>query len=65
MYSNNSASTLHRLKIQPLHGITVLFKLIDHHAGTPKHNNYKRHDKLGYSSHLLCDGHQNKNEVSY
>ena len=23
---------------------------INHHAGTPKHNNYKRHDKLGYSS---------------
>ena len=22
---------------------------INHHAGTPKHNNYKRHDKLGYS----------------
>ena len=23
---------------------------INHHAGAPKHNNYKRHDKLGYSS---------------
>ena len=23
---------------------------INHHAGTPKDNNYKRHDKLGYSS---------------
>ena len=22
----------------------------NHHAGTPKHNNYKRHDKLAYSS---------------
>ena len=23
---------------------------INCHAGTPKHNNYKRHDKLGYTS---------------
>ena len=23
---------------------------INHHAGTPKHNNYKMHDKIGYSS---------------
>ena len=23
---------------------------INHHGGTPKHNSYKRHDKLGYSS---------------
>ena len=23
---------------------------INHHAGTTKHNNYKRHDKLEYSS---------------
>ena len=23
---------------------------MNHHARTPKHNNYKRHDKLGYSS---------------
>ena len=27
----------------------ILFIQINHHAGTPKHNNYKRHDKLGYS----------------
>ena len=31
----------------PVHGITVLRIQINHHAGTPKHNNYKRHDILG------------------
>ena len=25
------------------------FTLINHHAGIPKHNNYKRNNKLGYS----------------
>ena len=28
----------------------ILFIQINHHAETPKHNNYERHDKLGYSS---------------
>ena len=28
----------------------ILFIQINHRAGTPKHNNYKRHDELGYSS---------------
>ena len=41
---------VHRLKIQPLHGITALAYFTMHYRGTPKHNNYKRHDKLGYSS---------------
>ena len=27
----------------------ILYILINHYAGTPKHNNYKRHDKLGYN----------------
>ena len=40
----------HNIKIQPFHGITVQFKLITMHAWTPKHNNSKRHDRLGYRS---------------
>ena len=30
--------------------MTLLSIQINHHAGTPKHNNHKRHDKLEYSS---------------
>ena len=30
--------------------MAVLSIQITHHAETPKHNTYKRHDKLGYSS---------------
>ena len=33
--------------------MTLLSIQINHHAGTSKHNNYKRHDKLGYSS--ICN----------
>ena len=28
----------------------MLYIQTDHLAGTPKHNNYDRYDKLGYSS---------------
>ena len=31
----------------------TLFIQINHPAGTPKYKNYKRHDKLGYSS-TIC-----------
>ena len=30
--------------------MALLSVQIDHNGETPKHNNYKRHDKLGYSS---------------
>ena len=30
--------------------MALLFIQIYHHAGTPKHNNYKRYEELGYSS---------------
>ena len=33
-----------------LNPTAILLCQINHHAGTPRHNNYKRHDKLGYSS---------------
>ena len=46
--SNNSASTLHRLKLQALHGITALFKSIIMQGHQKTMNNYRRHDKLGY-----------------
>ena len=35
--------------------MSVLSIQINYFAGTTKHNNYKRHDKLGYSSIVTLD----------
>ena len=40
---------IHRLKIQPQPLNRLLSIRINHHAGIPELNNYKSHDKLGYS----------------
>ena len=34
--------------------MTLLSIQINHHAGPPKHNNYKRYDKLEYSYSSIC-----------